>query len=147
MSAKRSTASVPDPATLAPEVKCSHCPGSRCCTYVTQAIDTPRKMADFDILLWQLAHRNVEIYQDEDGWYLTFLTPCRFLQADGRCGIYESRPQICRDHSNDYCEFDADPADDFRHYFRSYEELDAYCRERFRNWDRRFEKWAKKKGR
>lgn len=138
MSAKRS---FPDPAALPPEVKCAHCPGSRCCTYVTQAIDTPRAMADFDILLWQLAHEKVEVYQDEDGWYLTFLTPCRFLEADGRCGIYATRPRICRDHDNDWCEFDADPADDFKQYFRNYEELDAYCRKRFKGWD----KWKEQK--
>lgn len=123
---------------ITPETKCSQCPGTKCCTYTTQAIDTPRSMDDFDVLLWQLAHRNMEAYKDEDGWFLLFNTPCRFLQADGACGIYASRPQLCRDYSNDYCEFDSPAEEGFEFYFRNYEELDAYCRKRFKRWDKRF---------
>ncbi|MEJ2508755.1 MAG: hypothetical protein P8009_04615 [Gammaproteobacteria bacterium] len=48
------------------ENKCSFCPGTICCTYITQAIDTPRSREDFDHLLWQLAHRNMQAYKDED---------------------------------------------------------------------------------
>ena len=45
-------------------------------------------------------------YKDEDGWFLLINNPCRHLQPGGRCGIYETRPQICREHSNDGCEFE-----------------------------------------
>ncbi len=120
------------------ETKCSFCPGSKCCNYITQAIDTPRSIADFDQLLWQLAHENVQVYKDEDGWFLVALNRCRFLQAHGRCSIYESRPQLCRDYSNDYCEYDAPPEEGFDLYFQTYEELDAYCRKRYKKWDSRF---------
>ena len=123
---------------LSPETKCSHCPGTICCNYVTQALDTPRSMDDFDIMLWQMGHKNVEIYKDEDGWFLVFITSCQYLQADGNCGTYETRPQLCRDYSNDFCEFDEPAAKHFEFYFRSYEELDSYCRKRFKRWDKRF---------
>jgi len=82
----------------------------------------------------------VQAYKDEDGWFLLLMSLCQFLQDDGRCGIYATRPQLCRDYSNDYCEFDEPAEKSFEFYFRSYKELDAYCRKRFKRWDRRFEK-------
>jgi len=118
--------------------KCSHCPGTKCCTYITQKIPGPRSIDDFDHLAWQLAHDHIQAYKDSDGWYLLIATSCGFLQPDGQCGIYASRPQLCRDYSNDFCEFDAPAEEGFDLYFRSYEELDAYCRKRFKRWDRRF---------
>jgi len=126
----------PDPATLPREIKCRHCPGTRCCTYVTQKIPGPRSYADFDHLRWQVAHAGVECYRDESGWYLMFLTPCRHLQGDGRCGIYSVRPRICREYDNDYCEFDAPAEAGFLVHFRTDRDVDAYCRRRFRHWDR-----------
>ena len=64
--------------------KCDLCAGSKCCQYITQSIDTPRSMDDFDHLLWQLAHGNIQAYKDEDGWFLLVLNQCGFLQHDGR---------------------------------------------------------------
>jgi len=98
-------------------------------------------MRDFDTLLWQLAHPNVELMKDDDGWFLLFITRCQFLRSDGRCGIYNRRPQICREHKNTDCEFDRQRSDGCELYFDSYQKLDDYCRRRFKNWDRRFEKW------
>ncbi len=126
------------PIVITPEAKCGLCRGAICCTYATQAIDTPRSMRDFDHLLWQVSHRHVSAYKDEDGWYLLINTPCDHLLADGRCGIYEKRPTICREHSNDYCEFDAPADESFELLFNDYASLEAYCRRRFRTWDRRF---------
>lgn len=140
MSAKKTSKSLKIKQQITAENKCSLCPGTKCCVYVTQQIDKPRTMEDFDLLMWQLAHKNMQIYKDEDGWFLLAQTPCQFLEKDGRCGIYETRPQICRDYSNDYCEFDAPPEKWFKHYFRSYEELDKYCGKRFKKWDKRFNK-------
>lgn len=138
MCAKKVIAVKPEHTTPEPAQKCDLCVGSKCCNYITQSIAAPRSMADFDHLLWQLAHHNVQAYKDEDGWFLCLLTACRFLQGDGRCGIYETRPQICRDYSNDYCEYDAPAEEGFELFFASYESLLEYCRRRFKNWDRRF---------
>jgi len=127
---------------VANDSPCSRCTGSWCCTYFTQQIDTPRSREDFDILLWQVSHKNTEIYKDEDGWFLLITMACEHLQADGRCGIYERRPKICREHSSDNCEVDGlAGADDFELYFRNYDELRAYCRRRFKKWD----KWERRK--
>ena len=121
---------------ITPENKCSFCEGAKCCTYITQKIETPRSKYDFEHLLWQVSHANVQCYRDDDGWYLMFRTPCLHLQPDGRCGIYEHRPQICRDYDNDYCEYDEPPEQNFKLLFRNYDELRAYCRKRFKRWER-----------
>jgi uncharacterized protein len=118
------------------ENKCGFCTNSKCCTYITQHIEAPRSKYDFEHLLWQVSHENVEVYKDEDGWYLLVQTRCSHLQVDGRCGIYEDRPQICRDYSNDYCEFDAPAEGDFDLYFPDYQSLLEYCKKRFKRWPR-----------
>lgn len=126
---------IPKGIEITSENKCGLCKGSICCNYITQQIDTPRKKSDFNFLLWQLAHQNVQAYKDEDGWFLLFVnSPCQYLQPDGRCGIYETRPQICRDYENDYCEYDSPAEEGFELHFRDYEELLAYCRKRFKKW-------------
>lgn len=118
------------------ETKCSFCVGSKCCSYITQEIETPRSKYDFEHLLWQISHKHISIYKDDDGWYLMVKTPCLHLQEDGGCGIYLRRPQICRDHSNDYCEYDEPAEGNFKHYFDSYASLRDYCKKRFKKWER-----------
>lgn len=114
--------------------KCAKCTGSKCCTYVTHHIDAPRSKEDFDHLLWQVSHQNVSAFKDEGKWFLLFNSRCEHLAPNGGCGIYETRPQICRDHSNDYCEYDAPAENDFELYFPDYNTLLSYCKKRFRNW-------------
>ena len=120
------------------ENKCSFCVGTKCCVYVTQEMETPRSISDFDHLMWQLAHQNMQAYKDEDGWFLIAMNKCQFLLPQGACGIYETRPQICRDYSNDFCEYDEPAQKHFEFYFKTYQELDDYCRNRFKSWDKRF---------
>ena len=121
---------------ITPENKCGFCTNSLCCHYVTQEIDTPRSKYDYEHLLWQVSHPGVSAYKDSDGWTLMFATTCTHLRADGRCGIYEARPQICRDHSNDFCEYDQPAEEGFDLHFPDYETLLAYCRKRFKRWER-----------
>ena len=127
------------------ENKCDLCTGSICCTYITHEIDKPKKMKDYDYILWQISHNNIAVFKDDDGWFLSIKQSCSHLKPDGGCGIYEVRPDICREHSNDSCEFDGPAEEDFDKYFDTYESLDTYCRKKFKNWDIRHEKWAEKK--
>lgn len=115
--------------------KCGQCPAI-CCGYITQKIPTPRARSDFEHLLWQVSHRGIEVYKDEDGWYLLMHSRCEHLQESGACGIYETRPPICRDYSNDFCEWDEPAERHFALHFRGYDALLHYCRERFRSWPR-----------
>lgn len=117
-----------------PKDKCASCKGSLCCTYVTQPIPTPRSKQDFSNLLWQVSHIGVHAFRDEGIWYLLFEGRCTHLQPDGRCGIYESRPHACRDHSADNCEADAPREKDFDLHFKDYDELLAFCKKKFKRW-------------
>ena len=119
---------------ITPENKCTFCTGSICCTYITQHIDTPRAKTDFEHLLWQISHQNIKFYKDEDGWTLLVETKCLHLHLNGDCGIYDTRPTICREHSNDYCEYDTSSEDGFELYFPDYNSLLTYCKKRFKKW-------------
>ena len=114
--------------------KCNRCTNSKCCTYVTQQIDTPKSKYDFEILLWQVSHQGIGSYKDEDGWFIIFESRCQHLLGNGGCGIYLDRPTICRSHSNDYCEYDAPAEDGFDLWFPDYQSLLTYCKKRFKKW-------------
>ena len=116
------------------ENKCGFCTNSRCCTYITEELVTPRSMTDFDHLLWQLSHEGINAYKDEDGWFLLINNTCTHLLADGRCGIYADRPVICREYTNDFCEFDESSVEGFDQYFDGYDALLKYVRKRFKTW-------------
>ncbi len=104
---------------------------------MTEALGAaPRSKADFDHLLWQISHKGVSIYKDTDGWFLLVEAECNHLKKDGGCAIYETRPQICRDYDNEWCEYDQPAEEGFDLYFRSYDELLTYCRKRFKTWGR-----------
>jgi hypothetical protein len=119
---------------VATDDKCRGCRGSVCCTYITQKIPAPRTRGDFDHLLWQVAHRGVELFKDSGGWHLLLRAPCDQLLPDGRCGIYDSRLQVCRDYDNAWCERDEPAARHFSLHFTDHASLLAYCRSRFERW-------------
>ena len=48
-------------------------------------------------------------------------TVCRHLQADNRCGAYETRPTICREYTTDACEYEDDWT--YEHYFETPEQV------------------------
>lgn len=118
--------------------KCDGCHQSFCCRYATQHVDTPRSMRDFDHLLWQVSHRNINLFKDSEGWFLLIMADCEHLQKDGRCGIYTTRPLVCREHTNDTCELDESIESGSELFFRNHEQFDTYCRTRFKSWDKRF---------
>ncbi|MCB1157798.1 MAG: YkgJ family cysteine cluster protein [Leptospiraceae bacterium] len=81
---------------------CLACTG--CCRYVAVGLDKPNSKELLDQYRWFLLHRNVQIYIDNDNdWNLLFITPCTQLGSDGKCGIYQDRPQLCKDYSPDSC--------------------------------------------
>lgn len=116
--------------------KCDLCVSSICCSYVTHEIETPRSKYEFEHLLWHVSHDNVGVYKDEGVWYLMFTTKCGHLLPNGHCGIYDDRPEVCREYTNDYCEYDAPSEDGFELYFPDYPTLLKYCKKRFKKWKR-----------
>jgi len=124
--------------------KCGMCRSSICCTYITQEIDAPRSMYDFDTWLWMLYHQDVQFYKEEGKWHLKILNRCNNLQPDGRCGIYEVRPVICREHENDFCEFDETTEQSATVFFGTPQDLEKFCKKKFKNWNKRYDKFNKK---
>ena len=121
------------------ENKCAQCFDSKCCQYITEPLDTPRSIRDFDMLLWQISHQNVHCFKDDTGWYLKIFGQCEHLTKNGQCGIYHKRPFICREHSNQSCELDTPHPKFSDLYFNKYLDFDQYCRKRFKRWDKRFD--------
>jgi Fe-S-cluster containining protein len=80
-----------------------------CCTYIAVAIDGPRSAKAASEILWHLYHDGVSIYRDGDNeWMVQFESRCRHLLDDNKCAIYERRPHICREYSEESCEVNAD---------------------------------------
>jgi Fe-S-cluster containining protein len=110
-------------------VLCEHCTAV-CCRYIALPIDKPRTRRDFDDLRWYLMHENISIFVEQGDWYIQFYTRCRNLQADNRCGIYPTRPEICREYQAgdcDYCGGDYG----YEHWFTDAAQIEAYAGQRF----------------
>jgi Fe-S-cluster containining protein len=84
---------------------CDYCT-AKCCKYFALPIETPTERKDFDYLRWFLLHGQATVFIEDDTWYLLVHTQCKHLQPDNRCGIYLTRPEICREYSTDNCEYD-----------------------------------------
>ena len=107
---------------------CEYCT-AKCCRYFALPIETPENLKDLDYIRWYLLHESASVFVDEGEWYLLVSTVCRHLQADQRCGIYETRPQICRDYSTKNCEYDDDTTYD--QYFETPEQIAEYAEAMF----------------
>jgi Fe-S-cluster containining protein len=105
------------------ESLCDHCT-AKCCKYFALPIDTPTERQDYDYIRWYLLHNGASVFVDEGTWYLLVHSPCRHLLADNRCGIYETRPQICRDYTTDKCEYEDDWV--YEQYFETPEQVEEY---------------------
>jgi hypothetical protein len=120
-----------DPDAIPVHSNCARCPAI-CCHYVSTEIDMPTTKNDFDIIRWYLMHPGVRVYcEDSSGsWFVQYESRCRFLRADNLCGIYTTRPQICRDLDPALCEFALGPGDRF--LFTNLEEFERWFSERDR---------------
>lgn len=105
------------------EVLCEHCT-AKCCRYFALPIETPTKRKDFEFIRWYLLHGQATVFTEDDDWYLLVHTKCKHLQDDHLCGIYETRPQICRDYTTDNCEYEDDWTYD--RYFETAEQVWEY---------------------
>jgi Fe-S-cluster containining protein len=103
---------------------CDYCT-AKCCRYFALPIDTPTTRRDYDFLRWYLVHDRASLFTEDETWYLLVHTECKHLQEDHRCGIYETRPQICREYSTSNCEY----LDDYTYerYFETPEQVAEYA--------------------
>ena len=88
------------------DVLCDHCT-AKCCRYFALPMDEPTTLEDWEFIRWYLLHDAATVFKEDDTWYLLVHTVCKHLQSDNRCGIYHTRPLICREYSTDNCEYEA----------------------------------------
>src|SRR6516164_10227399 len=107
-----------------PECLCDRC-AALCCRYFALAIDNPDCRKDFDAIRWYLVHENVVIFVEKKQWYIGIMNRCKHLLPDNRCGIYETRPQVCRSYSSENCDYHGGDYD-YEHLFTSADDLWTY---------------------
>ncbi len=106
------------------KVLCEYCV-AKCCRYFALAIEKPKTWDDFEFLRWYLLHDRASLFTEDGTWYLMVHTDCKHLLSDNRCGIYETRPQICRDYTTNNCEYEDDWVYD--KYFETPEQVEEYA--------------------
>jgi Fe-S-cluster containining protein len=102
---------------------CEYCT-AKCCRYFALPIDTPSERRDLEFIRWYLLHDRATIFVENQDWYLLVYTTCRHLEHDNRCGIYDTRPPICREYSTKNCEYEDDSTYD--RYFERAEQVSEY---------------------
>jgi len=106
------------------KVLCEYCT-AKCCRYFALPIETPETFEDYEFIRWFLLHDRATVFREDEDWYLLVHTTCKHLQDDNMCGIYDTRPQICRDYTTKECEYEDDWTYDF--YLERPEQVAEYC--------------------
>jgi len=101
-----------------------------CCRYIALPIETPDDRADFDDIRWYILHNNISVFVENGEWYIYIAADCRHLQPDYRCGIYETRPSICRKYTTENCDYHSGEYG-WEQHFTCPEHLDEYVRQYF----------------
>lgn len=103
---------------------CSYCT-AKCCRYFALPIEKPRTWPEFEYIRWFLLHERAAVFIEDKDWYLLVYTVCKHLRADNLCGIYETRPAVCRSYSTKKCEYEDDWV--YEHYFETAEQVEEYA--------------------
>ena len=111
---------------LAPgEVLCNHCT-AKCCRYFALPIDTPDDVEGLRLHpLVPAARPGDRVRRGRAAGTCWSTPPASTCGADNLCGIYETRPQICRDYTTDNCEYEDDWVYD--HYWETAEQVEEYA--------------------
>jgi uncharacterized protein len=104
--------------------------GALCCKYIVRKIPAPRTRRDFDELYWFLCHEKVAVYVEQRGWYLLVEVACQHLDRKLRCRIYPERPDVCRLHARQKCEYTGKI--EFQEFFCTPEDLVLYLKRKGR---------------
>jgi Fe-S-cluster containining protein len=113
------------------EIPPCHLCTARCCKYIALEIDRPTTPRGYDQIRWFLLHEGVVVWVQEGDWYLEMRSRCRHLEPDNSCGIYETRPDLCREYGvpslGGECEFYSDGSE-YELYFDSAEKFEAWAK-------------------
>lgn len=105
-------------------ILCEHCTGM-CCKYIALPLDTPETKRDFDDMRWYLLHQGISVFVEDDEWYIQIEARCNALQLDNRCGIYETRPEICREYTIEGCDYHGGNYE-YKNIFKSPDEIEEF---------------------
>ncbi|MCA9231175.1 MAG: YkgJ family cysteine cluster protein [Planctomycetales bacterium] len=105
------------------KVLCEYCT-AKCCRYFAMPIETPDTFSELEYLRWFLLHDRATVFKEEDDWYLLVHTKCKHLLDNNMCGIYDTRPAICRDYTTKNCEYDDEWTYEF--YLETAEQVHDY---------------------
>ena len=106
---------------------CEHCTG-HCCKYVALPLDEPETARDFDDIRWYLLHEGVLVFVEEGDWYVQFTAKCTKLTGANLCGLYETRPKICRQYKAGECDYSGGDYG-YDHLFTHAEQIEAYAKQ------------------
>jgi Fe-S-cluster containining protein len=71
---------------------------------MVQPINRPRTKADEEELKWQVQYDTVRVFIAKRRWNLIIAGRCQYLDENGWCKRYETRPDKCRRHNPPDCE-------------------------------------------
>lgn len=119
---------------------------AKCCSSIAIEIESPTTEEFRQYIRWYLAHKDVSIFVEDGEWFVEFHTVCEQLDSDNACGIYNKRPDMCKEYGYDddgdiNCHISQYPFD-YEHEFRSLEEFDEYLAEETR---KRLKKYTRKR--
>jgi Fe-S-cluster containining protein len=103
---------------------------------VAISIDTPKTKMDYDTIRWYLVHENIWVSIDHHGhWLLEMRTPCKHIDKDYKCAIYEKRPKICAVYpsESELCERQTEELS-YTYLFKNEKEYEAYLEEKKIDW-------------
>jgi len=105
------------------EPLCRYCT-AKCCRYFALPLETPECRKEYEYLRWYLLHDLASVFIEDGTWYLLVHTTCKHLRPDQLCGIYSTRPRICREYSTRKCEYEDDWC--YEHYWETPEQMAEY---------------------
>ena len=123
---------------LMSECLCDQC-AALCCRYFALPIDNPQTAKQYDDIRWYLCHENVVVFIEKRQWYLGIQNRCKHLTPQNQCGIYDTRPDICRGYSTDNCDYHGGEYE-FQELFTSAEQLRVWAIEKLKKqgrWNKR----------
>ena len=110
---------------------CDKCTGL-CCRYFALPIETPENREDYDDIRWYLCHEGVTVFVEDGDWYVNVKNKCRNLNEKNRCAIYTRRPKLCRDYSEEGCDF-TEGEYDYTLHFTDDKQMEEYIKIKFDN--------------
>lgn len=105
-------------------INCEEC-GGECCKKIAVEIDKPKTKKDFLDIKWYLAHKDINVYIDnENTWLVQFNSKCKFLK-NRKCEIYKDRFPVCKNANLEECEVNSN---EVKTLFKNIEEYEEYLK-------------------